>query len=222
MRTRPRLPLLLPAALAAALLTLPTVTTAAEDMAPGTERAGEETFVVNAAAYQPLEGKRPVAVRLYEDSDSQIRLKTAIEQALRGDGWTVVEDGSGAEAAPLRVSFDVTSDELAGPAPHEGILTLEGRDGNRVEQQYSARLKMFSSSGSSLMTGTREPGDVTRSRPMTRFQLYLTDATNGRRLWEGWATTELGAESPSEAAQAIVPRLVSLIGRTVRDQGPGH
>lgn len=223
MRLCPRLPLLLPAVLAA-LLAVPAAATEAPDAAAD-ERpalAADDAFIVNAAAYQPLDGKRPVAVRLYEDSDPQVRLKARLEQALRADGWTVVQDDAAAETVPLRISFDITSDELTGPAPHEGILTLEGRDGNRVEQQYSARLKMFSSSGSSLMTGSQEHGDATRSRPMTRFQMYLTDTASGRRLWEGWAVTELTGESPVETAQAIVPRMVSLIGQTVRAPSPSE
>lgn len=186
----------------------PAVTSAMPSGTVAAEIHATDLAILNAASYQPVPGSQAFAVILFDDSPSTEALRVSLEHALQDAGLTVNR-----ETAPLHLSFDSTR-TIAPRSPQAGILGLEGHGGSN-ENQIKTTLGVFSTTQSSLITGERS---LPTGIPRLRFQLYLTDAQSGKRLWEGWGTTSLGTRSAEDAAQKMLPALIENIGKTVRNQ----
>lgn len=188
----------------------PALPTAPADT-PSTATAphASDLAIINAATYKPVPAGLTYTVVLFEDTPQAERTRDALEDALLSAGYQLGNDD-----AALQISFD-SARSMAPKPTQNGILSVDGHGGaSGNTNQIKAEIDVFSSDKSSLTTGERQ---LPSGGPRLRFQLYLTDATTGQRLWEGWGTTTLGPRTAEDAAQAMLPDLIAAIGKTVRN-----
>lgn len=195
-------------ALPAALLALALAAAPAVAVEPETEAVFNAQPLVDSV---PRGG--PVEVRVYTQSGNVDALTADAVAALRSAGWTVVEDG-----AATAFNLEVVGDDPLRPLPEPGVLALEGFQGSgSSDDRFYGRLKLFSTTQSSVLTGTQRP-ERRSTGGGVRVQADLTDLSDGRRLWQGWVVLDPAGRPPEAAANVVVPALVEMIGQQVREE----
>ncbi|GAA0596996.1 hypothetical protein [Caenispirillum bisanense] len=203
----PRLRPLTAAALVAAGIALasPAALTAAEQ--------ASVTAAVSAQGFAAVPPGQPVEIRIYQASGDDGAVRAATARALAAQGWQVVESGG-----RIAFSVEVTGDEPLAPEPRSGMLALDGTRGSgESTDRLDARLRLFSTSESSVLTGRQLPA-AGSGGAQTRVQADVTDLASGRRLWQGWADVSLAGQTPERVAASLVPLLVEAVGETVRNE----
>ncbi|MBM3951009.1 MAG: DUF4136 domain-containing protein [Rhodospirillales bacterium] len=168
--------------------------------------------VVNAVSFQPLPERAVFAVRPLDNSDANLRLKVAIEEALRARGFGVAKESS------LILSFD-TRDEVGvwTDSGRRTILELQAQGGRDGGEYAHAKVNVFDSASGGLLNEGR--GGTSIATPSTyRIDATIDDRTNGRRLWQGWAIANLSHGDRTELDRAMIPAIVQNVGRSVTRQ----
>lgn len=186
----------------------------AQDKAPAEGSGGHPTppAVVNAVSFQALPERATFAVRPLDNSDANLRLKVAIEEALRARGFGVAKD------SPLVLSFD-TRDEVGAwtDAGRRTILELQAQGGRDGGEYAHAKVNVFDTNSGGLLNEGR--GGTSIATPSTyRIDITVDDRGNGRRLWQGWAIANLSHGDRLELDRAMIPVLVQNVGRSVTRQ----
>lgn len=162
---------------------------------------------VSAVAFAPMDGVREIEVRLYDDSDANKALKTAIENRLTGAGYILGGN------APVILSFERSSTVGNGNVPPEApqsLITMKG--GTNSKDEYSASLNLLKiKTGEEGSPGASYGGAV-------RLEVAISSRSNGRRLWQGWAVADSTGRESADIAAALIEPLVGAIGKTVRAQ----
>lgn len=201
-----RLLLAAPVALASVLLA---------GAAPVPAAAVEQTVeaALNAQSYTAVP-RAPVEVRLYTRTGEVTDLRAQATRALEAAGWQVVDTGGA-----LAFSLELTGDDPIARRGEPGVLAVEGfrgSSGASTDRLY-ARLKLYSTTESSVLTGRQSPDDRAVGGG-TRIQADVTDLSDGRRLWQGWVMVDAAGRPPEAAAEKMLPLLIDSIGETVRDE----
>jgi hypothetical protein len=204
-------PTVLAALVGAALLSPPGL---AQDKAPAEAGGAGPTApaVVNAVSFQALPERAVFAVRPLDNSDANLRLKVAIEEALRARGFGVAQESS------LILSFD-TRDEVGvwTDSGRRTILELQAQGGRDGGEYAHAKVNVFDSASGGLLNEGR--GGTSIATPSTyRIDATVDDRANGRRLWQGWAIANLSHGDRTELDRAMVPAIVQNVGRSVTRQ----
>lgn len=168
--------------------------------------------ILNAIAYRPLPADQALRVVPIENSDRNLALKTEFESQLTDLGYTISED------ANLALTFE-TRDQLGAYKTRQrrAFIELQARGGREGGEDAKMRFNLYdSNSGGVFNEGKGETSVVTRSR--YRLDVTIDDRSNGKRLWHGWATADLGVSDGSTLTRSMVPILAKNIGSTVKRQ----
>ncbi len=173
---------------------------------------GGEKGLLNAVAYLPIAKGQAIAVQPLDDSDDDLVLKQAFEQALRAAGYAPSAD------ATLILTFAVRNE--IGSWSETGrrhILELTARGGEDGGENARARLNLYDTNrGGIFNRGRAGTSIVTPSK--YRIDAQIDNQTNGKRLWQAWATADIGAYNSRQLTMAMIPELVKSLGQTVKRQ----
>ena len=171
-----------------------------------------ENGLLNAVAYLPIAKGQAIAVRSLSDSDDDMALKRTFEQALRAAGHLLSAD------ATLILTFEVRNEIGAwSETGRRHVLELTARGGGDGGDNAKALLNLYDSNrGGVFNRGSSGTSIVTPSK--YRIDAQIDDRTNGKRLWQGWATADLGGYDSRDLTRAMVPELVKSLGRTIKRQ----
>lgn len=169
--------------------------------------------LMNAVSYQPLPAGSSIFVRPLDNSDHNLVLKADFERALKQKGYTVSKD------ATLILTFETR--DAAGSWTGGGNNRLVELTNNHDQSGVDAprvHLNLFNSARGGLLNPERSR--PTRMVTPSRFRIDATidDATDGKRLWQGWSTTDIGAGDSRALTRAMIPILVEGLGKTIRQQ----
>lgn len=165
--------------------------------------------MVNAIAFLPMAEKAAIAVRPLDDSDANLKLKTAFEQALRARGNGVSADSN------LILTFE-TKDEV-GAWTDEGrrhVLELRAEGGREGGEYAHAKVNIYDSQSGGLLNQGRG-GTAIATPSAYRIEVTLDDRSNGKRVWQGWTVAKLVHGDRTELSKAMAGALVQSLGRTV-------
>lgn len=167
---------------------------------------------VNAVTFATLSPGAAVTVRALDNSDVNMTLIDQFEDALAKRGFRIAPDAS------MVFSFETRNDVGAwSDSGRRSIIELEGHGGRMGGEDAKARVNLFNSSRGGLFNeGQGETNIVTQGR--YRLEATLDDRAGGKRLWQGWAESDLGRYHGSELLSAMVPVLAANVGKTVRRQ----
>ncbi len=167
--------------------------------------------LMNAVSYQPLPSGAAIFVRPMDNSDQNLTLQKDFEHALKRKGYTI------SETADLILTFETrdAAGAWTGGGPNPFIELSDNHDQTGVNAPR-VRFNLFNSSRGGLLNPDRT--ETTRMVTPSRFRIDATidDKTNGKRLWQGWSTTDIGAGGAGNLTRAMVPVLVDVVGQTVR------
>lgn len=167
--------------------------------------------LMNAVSYRPLPSGSAIFVRPMDNSDQNLTLQKDFELALRRKGYTI------SESANLILTFETrdAAGAWTGGGPNPYIELSDNHDQTGVNAPR-VRFNLFNSSRGGLFNPDRT--EITRMVTPSSFRIDATidDKTNGKRLWQGWSTTDIGASGARNLTRAMVPVLVDVVGQTVR------
>lgn len=201
---------LLAGALLAALLTLAwSATTNAQDAEIGVLRA--------VAGVEPIPTGGQIAVTSQSYNDLSLAIQETITQALTRQGYTV------SIGAPLLLVFDFQQNQDAGSFPSGAIdsgMQEETAVSEDEDEEPGVDLGQQGGAGDAPQMPSviieYDFGGGIVMRPSTTFNLDLTlGNSDAPPLWQGSMTAALPTSDPVEAARALVPELISHLGKTV-------
>ena len=168
--------------------------------------------VLNAVKYRPIPADQPIHVRSLDDSRENLRLKRRFEQALRERGFRI-----GAEPSRLVLTLE-SSDQLGFWSYSGGALINAQRGFSELAEKDldSYVLNLYDSRRGGLTNQPERPVGINPSK--YRLEARLDDRSDGRTLWQGWTTADVGRSGGSALLEAMVPPLASSLGETVREQ----
>lgn len=178
----------------------------------GPAMAQSSQGLLNAVTYEKIPLGTAIAVSPLDNSDDNMALQQQFEGELRTAGYTIAKN------APLVLTFgvhDAVGAYLDGNARH--VLEFSGTSGRGVDENARARVNVFDSAGGGLFNTGSESGDTTIVTPTQyRMDATIDSRETGRRLWQAWATANLGQADGRSLTTAMVPAITRQVGHTVR------
>jgi len=178
-----------------------------------TTAAASADGTLNAVSYQPMPTGTTLSVRPLDNSDHNMLLKADFERALRGKGYTISDD------AKLVFTFETmdTAGAWTGGGPNPFIELSNNPDQTGIEAPR-VKFNLFNTERGGILNPDRT--EVTRMVTPSSFRIDVTidSLTDGKRLWHGWSSINIGAGDNREMTRSMVPVMVEGLGKTVREQ----
>jgi len=169
--------------------------------------------IMSGVSYQPIPAGATLLVRPLDNSDHNLLLKADFERALRGKGYTISKD------AKLVFTFETmdTAGAWTGEGPNPFVELSNNPDQTGIEAPR-VRFNLFNTQRGGILNPDRT--EVTRMVTPSSFRIDVTidSLTDGRRLWHGWSSINIGAGDNREMTRTMVPVMVDGVGKTVRQQ----
>ena len=178
----------------------------------GPASAQSSQGLLNAVAYEKVPLGTAIAVSPLDNSDDNLALQKKFEGELQAAGYTIAGN------APLVLTFGVRDFVGAYLDPNaRHVLELSGTSGRGDDETARARVNVFDSAGGGLLNTGTESGNTTIVTPTQyRVDATLDSRDTGRRLWQAWATANLGQADGHALTMAMVPAITRQLGHTVR------
>lgn len=180
-------------------------------LAPFDATGAEDMGTMNAIASEPMKPGRVIQLRSLDDNESNLALEADIRQALKRAGYQLRDD------ADLVLTFETRQTEGAYSSNRRTILEVEGENATGDDEYLKTRMSIFNSKSGGVLNKGRESGTKTVTAPQYRLDFFLDDRSNGKRVWQGWATADLGLRDAPHLNGAMVPFLVQNLGKTVKN-----
>ena len=178
-----------------------------------TATAGYADGLLSAVSFRPLSQGSAILVRPLDNSDHNMALKKDFERALRRKGYTVSED------ATLILSFETldSGGSWTGGGPNRFVELSNNHDQSGISTPR-VRFNLFDSTRGGILNSKRR--DKTRTVTPSRFRIDVTvdDKTNGKRLWQGWGSADIGLGNNRDMTRALIPIMVEDLGKTVQQK----
>ncbi|MBI4969045.1 MAG: hypothetical protein HZC25_13090 [Rhodospirillales bacterium] len=166
---------------------------------------------VSAMSFNPLDRSQPLQVRLLDDSEDNKALKVTFEKALTAAGYQL------SPTATTVLTFEVTNSLSTSGQQRPSVVELEVRNTASGDENYNARVKLFSSNEDSVFTRRTDEGPSGTAGSF-RLEAAVIDRAKGRRLWQGWAQVGTHQSDGVAMSHAMVGPLVQSLGQAVRDK----
>lgn len=169
--------------------------------------------MVSAISFRPLPAGAAILVRALDNAEHNLVLQADFERVLTKKGYTLSDE------ADLVLTFETM--DAAGAWTGGGENRLVELSNNSDQAGIDAprvRLNLFNSARGGLLNPDRR--DQTRTVTPSRYRIDVTidDKTNGKRLWEGWSSVDIGPGDNRALTRTMVPVLVDNLGKTVRQK----
>jgi hypothetical protein len=159
----------------------------------------------HASSYAPMPAGLPIAVRPWDNTAANMRLKSKFTEALHQRGVKLAESG-----APLNLNFETEVESIAVP---EGGPTLGQVQARNHESRV--RLNFWSTTQDSVTQG-RRGNEIGNSSVRYILRATLDDQRSGQRLWQGQTTYDMTSGDETTTFALMVPVLLDGLGQTVR------
>jgi len=148
-----------------------------------------------------------------DNSDQNLILQKDFERELRNKGYTVSKD------APLILTFETrnSSGSWTGGGPNRIVELSDNHDQTGINAPQ-VRINLFNSARGGLLNSRRKEQTHTVAPTMFRIDITIDNKSDGKRLWQGWSSAELGLSTNRTLRRAMVPTIVDGIGKTVKKQ----
>lgn len=165
--------------------------------------------ILNAVSYRPLTAGTKIAVKPFDNSAGNIKLKGRFEEALRGAGYTI------SDSANIILSFEARDEAGAWVQPGQRTyIELHNNPERRGFEAPKVLLNLYNSDRGGVLNAGRGNRQITPRK--YRLDTTIDNKTNGRRMWHAWTITNVGASNRSALAASMIPMLVKNLGQTVR------
>jgi len=167
---------------------------------------------VNAVSFRKLDTSTSLTVSPLDNSDESMVLKEDFEQALKNAGFSISPNSH------LVLTFEVRDDlGTWGGQDRRSVVELTNQGAWNGGDDTLAKLNLYNSSRGGLINqGDQHQGEGTKSK--YRLEVTLDDRQEKRRVWQGWAVTEVNSGDKQSLTRGMVPFLAKSVGQTVRKE----
>ncbi len=168
---------------------------------------------INAVSFQPLPQGSSLFVRPLDNSDHNLILQKDFERVLRQKGYNISRD------AALILTFETrdTAGSWSGGGPNRLVELSNNPDQTGIEAPQ-VRLNLFNSARGGLLNPDRREWTRTVTPSSFRIDVTIDDKSNGKRLWQGWSSADIGPGDNRKMTRNMIPILVNILGQTVRQK----
>lgn len=192
---------------AALLAPVPAAAQSAPPPGPTSSAGSAGPGRLHASSYAPLPADLATAVRPWDNSAANLRLKATFADTLSRRGVKLGETN-----APLTLNFETEVESLSVP---DGGPTL----GQVIARNHESRVRMnFWSTTQDSLTQGRRGDNATLGTVRYVLRATLDDRRSGARLWQGEASYTGAPADETAAFAAMVPVLLEAYGQTVRQR----
>jgi len=148
-----------------------------------------------------------------DNSDQNLALQKEFERALKNKGYKVSKD------APLILTFETrdTDGSWTGGGPNR-IVELSNNHAQTGVNAPQVRFNLFNSTRGGLLNPNRKERTRTVSPSTFRIDVTIDNKSDGKRLWQGWSTVDLGISSNRAVTRVMIPTIIDGLGKTVKQQ----
>ncbi|NQU59891.1 MAG: hypothetical protein HQ512_02070 [Rhodospirillales bacterium] len=178
--------------------------------------AGTSAFaegLVNAVSFQPIPAGSAIFVRPLDNSDQNLVLLADFEKALKKKGYTISKD------ADLILTFETldSAGSWTGGGTNPFIELSNNHDQSGVKAPR-VHFNLFNSARGGLLNPDRQ--EKTRTVTPSRFRIDVTldDKTNGKRLWQGWSSSDIAISVNPSATRTMIPVIIDGLGKNVKEK----
>ncbi|MCP5367956.1 MAG: hypothetical protein H6907_03560 [Hyphomicrobiales bacterium] len=173
--------------------------------------------VLSAQALRPIPPGATISVEPLDNSRENLRIQEQFESLLTQRGFKVERGGQ------LILTFE-TRDDLGewNSAERRALVDAQMRGGRTGGEDARVRASIFDS----RRGGVLNKGDIQTQPSSTpsqyKLEVTLDDRSNGRRLWQGWSSADLGpTQDGSALISSMVGPMVESLGKTVKSRPIG-
>ena len=165
---------------------------------------------MSAVSFQPFPQGSTLLVRPLDNSEHNLVLQKDFERILRKQGYTVSKD------AVLILTFETrdTAGSWSGGGTNRLVELSNNHDQTGIEAPQ-VRLNLFNSARGGLLNPDRREPTRTVTPSSFRIDVTIDDKSNGKRLWQGWSSADIGPGDNRNLTRTMIPVLVNGLGRTV-------
>ncbi len=169
--------------------------------------------LLNAVSFSPVPAGSAIFVRPMDNSDRNLVLQKDFERILKRKGYTVTKD------ANLILTFETrdTSGSWTGGGPNRFVELSNNHDQSGVNAPR-VHFNLFNSARGGILNPNRKEATRTVTPSSFRIDVTLDNKTDGKRLWQGWSSADIGAASSRKMTRAMIPVLVDSLGQTIRQK----
>ena len=169
--------------------------------------------LMNAVSFSPIPAGSEIFVRPMDNSDRNLILQKDFKRTLKRKGYTVTKD------ADLILTFETrdTAGSWTGGGPNRFIELSNNHDQSGVNAPR-VRLNLFNSARGGILNPDRKEATRTVTPSSFRIDVTLDSKTDGKRLWQGWSSADIGAASNRRMTRAMIPVLIEGLGQTIKQQ----
>lgn len=174
--------------------------------APASTGDGPAPGRTHASSYAPLPSGAALAVRPWDNSAANLRLKANFTDAISKRGLRLAESG-----APLSLNFETEVESLSTPDTGPTLGQVQGRN-----HDTRVRMNFWSTTQDSVLTGRQGGSSANLGSVRYVLRATLDDQRSGQRLWQGEASYTANPADETTTFALMVPVLVDNLGQTVR------
>lgn len=169
--------------------------------------------LLNAVSFSPVPAGSAIFVRPLDNSDRNLVLQKDFERTLKRKGYTVSKD------ADLILTFETrdTAGSWTGGGPNRFVELSNNHDQSGVNAPR-VHFNLFNSARGGILNPDRKEATRAVTPSSFRIDVTLDNKTNGKRLWQGWSSADIGAASNRGMTRAMIPVLVDGLGQTIKQQ----
>lgn len=166
---------------------------------------------LSAVSYLPIGADETFEVRALDNSAENLKLVSQMQQALRLRGRGV-EEGS-----RLVMTVEPRDEIGSGTSSRRHIMSFTGESSPSSEDNTELRFNLFDSQKGGILNKGDQPGGGINPSEYALL-VRVEDRTNGRQLWEGWASAKLTQGDGTKLLMNMIPHLADNVGKTVSGQ----
>lgn len=171
------------------------------------------TGIVNAVTYQPLPASSSISVQILDNTDQNMAILKKFKSALKQNGYILSDNSHLIMTIELH---DEMGDWTKNNRSH--FVEFSTQQGTSSEDDTQIKFNLFDSNTGGLLNKGERPRSITVTPSQRQINITIEDASNGSRLWEGWASADKNYSTSNKALNhSMIPALISAIGKTVNN-----
>lgn len=166
--------------------------------------------MVNAVQYRPIPAGAVIEIQVRDNSDGNLVLLALLSQAMQSKGYPLAETGT------LVLTIE-TRDEIGAwsTSGNGNVIEFQTTQGSGRTDDSELRINLFDSNSNSLLSNSQSSPTVIVTPTRYVVNATLDSREEGKRLWEGWITSELGQSDGQKLTERMIPVLADTFGTSV-------
>ena len=163
--------------------------------------------------FSPIPEGESISVQILDNSDENINIKQEFEHGFQKKGKKIGENGR----LLITIERSGTLGTWSGVSTNR-LIQLRNSEDHTGTDTPEIRFSLFDSSHGGFFNKDLSSRVTQVAASQYQLNVFLDDRNNGRRLWQGWATVEVGKSDDKKLLYSMIPRLVTNVGKTIRSQ----